>query len=138
VAEEKGVVLKFEEPQAGVPNALADQNKVKQVITNLVGNAIKYTKQGEVSVGISAMGDLVALKVNDTGVGISEENKRRLFGKFVQASESYITRDVTRGTGLGLYISRLLADGMGGKVYLETSELGKGSVFVFEIPAAKQ
>jgi PAS domain S-box-containing protein len=138
VAEEKGVVLKFEEPQAGVPNALADQNKVKQVITNLVGNAIKYTKQGEVSVGISAMGDIVALKVNDTGVGISEENKRRLFGKFVQASESYITRDVTRGTGLGLYISRLLADGMGGKVYLETSELGKGSVFVFEIPAAKQ
>ena len=78
---------------------------------------------------------LVKVRVIDTGIGILKENQKLLFQKFQQAGEKVLTRDVTRGTGLGLYISRLLTKGMGGKVYLEKSKLGKGSVFVLELPA---
>ncbi len=137
VASQKGLVLRYEEPTEGLPDSLADQGKVKQIVTNLVGNSIKYTKAGEVNIGLSRNGANLKVMVRDTGIGISEANKRRLFGKFVQASESYLARDVTRGTGLGLYISRLLATGMGGKVYLESSELGRGSTFVLEVPAVE-
>ena len=61
-----------------------------------------------------------------------------LFHKFQQAGEQILTRDVTQGTGMGLYISKLLIEGMGGKIYLENSKLGEGSSFVFELPLAKK
>jgi signal transduction histidine kinase len=72
--------------------------------------------------------------VTDTGKGISIENQRLLFRKFQQASNSLLTRDSTKGTGLGLYISKLIVELSGGKISLESSELGKGSTFVFGLP----
>ena len=77
------------------------------------------------------------IRVSDTGIGISEEKQKLLFQKFQQAGEKVLARDVTRGTGLGLYISKMLAEEMGGKVYLEKSELGKGSTFGFSLPRAE-
>jgi two-component system sensor histidine kinase BarA len=78
----------------------------------------------------------VKVLVSDTGPGISDENQRLLFRKFQQAANSFMTRDA-RGTGLGLYISKLLSEQMGGKIALEHSKVGVGTTFSFTLPAAK-
>jgi len=75
--------------------------------------------------------------VEDTGRGIPLENQMLLFHKFQQASNNLFTRDTTRGTGLGLYISKLIIEQMGGNIGLEYSQPGKGSAFGFALPVAK-
>jgi len=136
-AEDKG--LKVEEflPKERIPNALADKNRTTQIILNLLGNAINYTQKGGVKIKILKNGEFIKISISDTGVGITEKNKKLLFKKFQQAGERVLARDVTRGTGMGLYISKLLVEGMGGKIYLEESNAGKGSTFAFELPIAK-
>jgi signal transduction histidine kinase/CheY-like chemotaxis protein/HPt (histidine-containing phosphotransfer) domain-containing protein len=115
----------------------ADADRFKQVITNLVGNAIKFTERGEVSLSIGMErleeGDLLLrCSVRDTGPGISAENLKRLFNSFSQVDGSSTRR--YGGTGLGLVISRKLAQLMGGDVTVE-SALGEGSVFTFSARA---
>ena len=116
----------------------SDKSRVQQIGHNLVGNAIKFTKQGGITVRLSRNDTSAKFSVTDSGVGISPANQRLLFKKFQQAGERVLARDVTKGTGMGLYISKLLAEALGGKVYLESSELGKGSTFAFELPLAIQ
>ena len=135
IASQKGLDLALEIAQ-DLPQGVGDKDKTSQVVYNLVGNAVNYTHAGSVRVSVALKDGLLQVKVADTGVGISPQNQTLLFKKFQQAGEKILTRDVTRGTGLGLYISNLLAQGMGGKVYLESSEVGKGSTFVFILPAA--
>jgi signal transduction histidine kinase/ActR/RegA family two-component response regulator len=112
-----------------------DCGRVRQVLLNLVGNAIKFTPQGEVTVLVSS-GDggegtrLVRFEVRDTGIGISPESMEQLFKPFMQADASLSRR--FGGAGLGLAISKYLAERMGGEVGLE-SEQGKGSVFWFTV-----
>jgi len=115
----------------------ADESRTKQVIANLLGNAIKFTDKGSISIVVERKDNNIAVKVVDTGRGISVKNQKLLFRKFQQAGDSILTRDVTRGTGLGLYISDLLIEEMGGSIYLEKSEEGKGSTFAFTLPIAK-
>lgn len=108
-----------------------DPNRLRQVITNLVGNAIKFTEEGEVIVRvrtseIGAGRERLSVKVEDTGIGISESSKKQLFTPFSQADGSMTRR--FGGTGLGLAISRQLIELMGGKLECE-SELGAGSTF---------
>jgi len=107
------------------------------VLTNLIGNSIKHTHKGKIVVKVEKKDTYVKIQVSDTGIGISEEKQGLLFRKFQQAGEDVQTRDVTRGSGLGLYISKMLVEGMGGKIYLEKSSLGKGSIFAFELPIDK-
>ena len=116
----------------------SDKSRVQQIGHNLVGNAIKFTKQGGITVRLSRNDTSAKFSVTDSGVGISPANQRLLFKKFQQAGERVLARDVTKGTGMGLYISKLLAEALEGKVYLESSELGKGSTFAFELPLAIQ
>jgi len=113
---------------------MADKERFKEVILNMVSNAINYTDEGRVTVEILNKDSLAKVIVADTGVGISPINQKLLFRKFTQAGEEILTRNVTKGTGLGLYISKLLAEKMGGKIGLVKSELGKGSVFYFSLP----
>lgn len=124
----------LEDPPQPVIEVLADKNRTKQVLLNLVGNAIKFTEVGGVTLRITILDNGVEVSIADTGRGISMENQGFLFHKFQQAGESLITRDATRGTGLGLYISKLMVEGMGGTIYLVRSEVGKGSVFAFTTP----
>jgi len=79
----------------------------------------------------------IEAKIADTGIGISLGTQSLLFHKFQQAEQDIYTRDVTRGTGLGLYIARLLIENMGGKIWLDKSEIEKGSTFIFTLPAAR-
>ena len=133
----KKLYLKYEPPEKPMPLVFADKNKVKQILINLVGNALKFTEEGGVTVRIHLYDGFVRVVVEDTGRGIPLENQMLLFHKFQQASNNLFTRDTTRGTGLGLYISKLIIEQMGGNIGLEYSQPGKGSAFGFALPVAK-
>lgn len=135
---ERKLALICEEPKEPLPKAYADRDRVKQVIINLVGNGIKFTEQGGITIRTYHHDGLIRVIVEDTGRGISYENQVLLFRKFQQAGDSLFTRDTTKGTGLGLYISKLMIEGMGGTIGLEYSQPGKGSAFAFSIPVATE
>ena len=134
MASQKNITLSFE--SSPIPLVMGDKNRTEEVLENLIGNAIKFTSEGGVSVSVESMGTQVKVRVTDTGIGISEQNQANLFRKFQQASEDLLARDNSQSTGLGLYISKLLMTAMGGAVVLEKSALGKGSTFSFTLPVA--
>jgi signal transduction histidine kinase/CheY-like chemotaxis protein len=116
-----------------------DETRVRQVITNILTNAVKYTKEGYVFFSISSSdqndkGDKyvqLVISIKDTGIGIKEEDMDKLFGSFVQVDQ--IKNKGTEGSGLGLVIAKSLCQSMGGKITFE-SEYGKGSTFTIRIP----
>lgn len=112
----------------------ADIGKIKQVITNLTDNAIKYTKQGEVKVSVEKADDKARIVISDTGVGISPEDIGGLFEKFKRARGANQVN--TTGTGLGLYVAKQLVEGHGGTVKAESDGEGKGSRFIVELPVS--
>jgi len=108
-----------------------DEGKLRQVLINLLGNAVKFTEQGRIGLKVSTLGqDRLRFEVSDTGPGISPEELHQLFGSFVQTEAG---RRSAEGTGLGLNLSQALARLMGGEIRVE-SEPGRGSIFRFEIP----
>jgi signal transduction histidine kinase/DNA-binding response OmpR family regulator len=130
-AERKGIEL-FCDIDPDVPGRIVgDPARLRQVLLNLVSNAVKFTEQGEVGVGVRVLRDIggycdLRFDVTDTGIGIAEDARGRLFESFSQAEPSTTRR--FGGTGLGLAISKRLAELMGGTIDLQ-SEPGKGSVF---------
>jgi len=133
-ADEKGLAFNVEAPAGLNIHVLGDKGCYKQVLTNLIGNAIKFTQQGQVTVRMRRTVRLdqmhIALEVVDTGPGIDPKNHRLIFERFEQV-DGGMTRGI-RGTGLGLAITRSLVDLMGGKLGLQ-SELGKGAAFSVEL-----
>ncbi|MEO7804714.1 MAG: ATP-binding protein, partial [Actinomycetota bacterium] len=114
------------------PDVFADPDKVEQVLTNLVENAVKYTPKGSVTLTASDQGDRIEIAVTDEGVGIPEEQKQQIFIKFFRRGAA-VRADNPTGTGLGLYISKGLVEAHGGTLWVEDAE-GKGSSFRFTIP----
>jgi signal transduction histidine kinase/CheY-like chemotaxis protein len=133
-AHEKGLELALEQEPKVPDLVIGDSGRVRQVLTNLVGNAIKFTETGEVVVTVSLdsaseEGILIRLSVRDTGIGITKDHQKAIFESFTQADGSISRR--YGGTGLGLAISMKLASLMGGSLSVE-SEPGQGSVFHFK------
>ncbi len=134
MAEAKNLTLEFVKGKIKSVNILSDQEKTEQVLLNLVGNSIKFATKGKVTISIIVIDNFMKISVSDEGPGISEKSQNLLFRKFQPASEDILTRDVTKSTGLGLYISKLLVSKMGGTIGLEKSVIGEGSTFFFTLP----
>jgi signal transduction histidine kinase/CheY-like chemotaxis protein len=122
--------LVFEMPEA-TQRLFTDEQKVSQVLRNFISNAIKFTPRGEVRVTARTIGDMVEFSVSDTGIGITEADQRIIFEEFAQIDSSMQRR--VKGTGLGLPLSRKLAELLGGVVEVQ-SQLGQGSTFVLKVP----
>ena len=118
-------------------DAEADGDKLRQILANLVDNAIKFSPAGgKVVVAARANGEVAEVRVDDEGIGIPEEEQRRIFTKFYRGEA--MTRDPsTTGTGLGLFIAHGLVSAMGGRMWVDSRE-GAGSSFAFELPLARQ
>lgn len=137
LCDSKGITLVNDPTVASTPRVIADRQRTKQVIYNLVGNAVKFTEKGSITISTQVDDNFVYTSVTDTGRGMSAENQRLLFRKFQQAGNSILTRDSTKGTGLGLYISKLIVELSGGRIGLKSSAVGVGTTFVFTLPRAK-
>ncbi len=117
---------------SSIPECIvSDPVRIRQILTNVVGNAIKFTSRGVVEMNVSFQGDSLSFSVRDTGRGISAEQAANLFQPFMQADVS--TTRKFGGTGLGLVLTKRLSQAMGGDFRLVESELGKGSTFVSRI-----
>ncbi len=135
-AHEKGLSLTFEIAPGTPTDLLGDPTRLRQVLLNLLGNAIKFTEVGQVTLRVQPDGNpatpaALRFTVADTGIGIPHEKLARIFERFTQADSSTTRR--FGGSGLGLTISRRLVELMGGRIWVE-SELGEGSVFAFAAP----
>jgi PAS domain S-box-containing protein len=135
-AQGKGLELKLHIPPGLPERVVADGNRLRQIVINLVGNAIKFTERGEVSVRVACDSGMartawLRFSVQDTGIGIPAEKQQTIFDAFCQADGSVTRR--YGGTGLGLSISRQLVEMMGGRIWLE-SVPGEGSTFHFTVP----
>jgi PAS domain S-box-containing protein len=114
---------------------LGDPLRLKQVMLNLLYNAVKFTRRGGITLALSQTEEQYEIRVADTGMGISQENQLRLFRPFEQVHEKLTTAE--EGTGLGLALSREIVEGHGGRIWVE-SELGKGSCFIIALPKMPQ
>lgn len=134
-ASSKKLYIKFEVAD-GIPQVLADENRVKQVLINLLDNAIKFTEKGGVIIGLEKEDHLVRVTIEDTGCGISPTNQKLIFRKFQLASDDILSRSTAKSTGVGLYIAKFMVERMGGGIRLTKSTPGKGSTFEFTLPLA--
>ena len=130
-AKEKGLELRFNLPKEQGLDLYIDEDKIIQVFTNLIGNAIKFTEKGSIDVSLAQKEDEVEFTVSDTGIGIAAEDLPKVFNKFLQFGRTPGAGE--KGTGLGLSIARGLIELHGGRIWVE-SELGKGAKFIFTLP----
>ncbi len=135
-AEEKGIEVKVEADARTPEQLYGDETRVRQIITNLLTNAVKYTNEGTITLKLhwrknSIETALIRISVADTGIGISEEDQQKLFHSFQRVDEKK-NRNI-EGTGLGLVICKQLVELMGGRIWMK-SVLGEGSEFFVEFP----
>lgn len=119
--------------EADLPTIVGDQDRLIQVVINLISNAAKFTNQGSVTCRARRMEDKILVNVIDTGIGIAPDDHKKVFEQFVQVGDTLT--DKPRGTGLGLSISKQIVEHHGGRIWVE-SELGQGSNFSFTLPIA--
>lgn len=129
-ADKKKVTLIYEKKP--LPEVEVDADKIKDVLLNLIDNAIKYSPSGTVTISAEAADKTVHFMVKDTGVGIAKGEAVNLFNKFVRGSE--IARVEPNGSGLGLFIAKKITEGHGGRIWAESEGEGKGTTFNVEIP----
>jgi signal transduction histidine kinase len=134
-ATELGINVVISPPPTLSP-VLADPDKIKEVLINLIGNSLKFTpRDGSITVAFAENNEMVEIGVNDTGAGIAPESIPKLFQKFSMLADSYINNKNASGTGLGLYISRSIIELHHGTIWASSDGVGKGSKFTFALKA---
>jgi signal transduction histidine kinase len=131
VVKKKGVVLKVDVPEV-LPSMVGDRLRLRQVLDNVVRNALKFTVKGSIRVSVRVEKGEVHILVRDSGVGIAKADLENVFGKFFQ-TEDVMTRK-KGGTGLGLAIARMIVEGHHGRVWMESAGVGKGSTVHIVLP----
>jgi PAS domain S-box-containing protein len=129
-AKERGLNVSYE-VAAGLPEVMGDRDRLHQVLTNLVGNAVNYTPEGSVTIEATDANMAVQVSVRDTGVGIDSEEISRIFDRFYRSDDPVV--QAASGTGLGLPIVKMFVEMHGGRVWVD-SEKGRGSTFTFILP----
>lgn len=124
------LILKVEK---NLPKINIDADKIKDVVSNLIENSIKYTNKGKIEINVMKNGEKELLvKIQDTGIGLEDHEIEKLFNKFSRGDDS--AKINTDGSGLGLYIARRIIEAHNGKIWVESSGKGKGSLFQFSLP----
>lgn len=136
MAAQKNLSLAFLKPSLPPPPVMADKERVRQVIVSLIGNALHYTEKGGVEVSVLPGPTHVKIFVKDSGLGIDPAKQHLLFQKF-QITGKVFMHSREYGSGMGLYIAKMLVEHMGGEIKLEESALGKGSLFSFTVLRAE-
>jgi signal transduction histidine kinase len=134
-AAQKNIGLKLNLPKKLMPPVHIDRVKIREAISNTIDNAIKYSKEGTVSVSVSLQQGFVQIVIKDNGIGIAKEDLRNVFEKFSRGTNQ--NRLTSTGTGLGLYFGKRVIEANNGKIRVESEGPGKGSQFVIEIPVEK-
>lgn len=131
LAQMKKQVIEYVKPSAPLPDILMDKEKVRQVINNMIDNAIKYSKIGTIKVVLTKDGESVIVKITDTGKGIAAKELEGIFEKYTRGHDS-----VTHATGLGLgmYVAKIVVEQHNGKIWAESDGVGKGATFAFSLP----
>mgnify|MGYP001576805886 FL=1 len=121
-----------------IPRALADPERLREVLLNLVGNAVKFSSNNtRVTIGFFSDGQTVETFIKDEGPGISKDDLGRLFKKFSRLDNSFTAMATSGGTGLGLYISKKLIEKMQGRIWASSDGEGKGATFSITLPVAR-
>jgi two-component system sensor histidine kinase BaeS len=136
-AQAKRIDLRSDSP-ADIPPVLADQDRIIQVLTNLVGNALQYTPAGgQVTIRVTRRQEEVYISVSDTGIGIPSEHIPHLFTRFYRVDKSR-SRQAGGGSGIGLTIARHLVEAHGGRIWAESGGEGQGSTFTFTLKVSEE
>lgn len=131
-AKERKLEISVEKPSFEIPSVWCDIKRITDVVSNLLDNAVFYTYKGKIIISYELAGDYLRINVKDTGSGITEEDKKKLFQKFTRGTgASGMHPD---GSGLGLYIIKKIMEGSGGEVSFVSDGAGKGTVFSFTVP----
>lgn len=134
-ASERGIQILVAKDK--VPPVFADDDKVHQILLNLVGNALKFTPSGgKIMISFFTDGNMIDVSIKDSGTGISKEDLGSLFQKFGRLDSSYVAMGTSGGTGLGLYICKSLVEVMHGRIWASSEGLNKGTTFTFSLPVA--
>lgn len=131
IAKQKNLELQYVAPTKPLPRLMADKEKLKQVMNNIVDNALKYTKQGTVEMRILEDGGNIRFEVKDSGKGFDEEEENAIFEKYMRGKGA---ENHSAGLGLGMYVGKAIIDQHHGKIWAESGGVGKGSTFIFTIP----
>ncbi len=123
--------IAYRPPSETLPNIMMDGEKIRQVINNMIDNAIKYSKQGDIEVMVEHDAENITVKVKDTGKGMDKETQEALFKKYSRGSDSATH---ATGLGLGMYVAKVIVEQHNGRIWAESPGIGKGSTFAFSLP----
>lgn len=135
-AQEQKINLEFVKPAEALSKVQADPERIEEVLINLIGNSLKFTGEGgiiKISITNNPLEKTETISVTDNGKGISKEDITKLFQKFSMVGNNYLVKQNAQGTGLGLYLSKSIIDLHGGKIWVESEGVGKGSKFSFTL-----
>jgi len=133
-AKEKCIYIKMKGDTKKTYEAFADKSKLVEIFLNIIGNSIKFTKQGGISVTVESIPNFIKVIITDTGIGIAKEDQDKLFVKFGRIDNSYQKVAEIQGTGLGLYITKQYIGKMKGSIGMSSAGAGKGATFWFTLP----
>jgi len=131
-AKKKNIYLKFKKPEKTLTEILIDKDKIRQVILNIIDNAIKYTNQGGITINLESQLSKLVISVSDTGEGMTKEELASIFETFSRGTAGTLLH--TEGAGLGLYIARKFLEMHKGRIWAKSLGKGKGSIFYVELP----
>ncbi|MDP2668436.1 MAG: ATP-binding protein [bacterium] len=133
-AKDKHIKIIWKKDSMGLPKIWGDAWKLRQVIFNLIDNALKYNREGDIEIKLEKEDDSLKLSIKDSGIGMTEETINNIFHKFSRGRESAVAKVNAVGVGLGLYIAKRIVDDHGGNIWVESAGEGKGSVFYVRLP----